>query len=222
MRSVDSAVLTALGQRQLQARNFVWVVDVSGAHSVGFWDDLGNISANYIDINTGATLSRNYIGTGGLMAVDDVILVNDITIRTITLSLSQIDINVTNFVRGYNMIGATVEVHRGLFNPGTYQLVAPLEARLVGFMDTMEIVDPSENQAGNIKVTVTSHTRALTRSNTDTSTDNSQKVRNATDDFFKDVGVVSAWQIFWGTNKGSVVANAATTQTGYVDPNATT
>jgi hypothetical protein len=219
MRSVDSAIVTALGARQLKARNFVWVADLTGAHTLGIWDDVGTVTASYIDITTGNTLSRSYTGAGGLLSVDSIVLMNDITIRNINIELSNLDSNVINLVRTYNMRGATIEIHRGLFTIGTEILVAPLTPRFAGFMDSLEIIDPSEGQNGSVKVTAVSHTRALTRTNTDTSSNESQKLRLSTDTFFKDVGVVSSWQVFWGTNKGTVTDNQVIPQDNTFDQN---
>jgi hypothetical protein len=167
----------------------------------------------------GNTLSRDYVGAGGLVTVDNIVLTSDITVRNVDLGLSQIDTTIANLVRGYNMRGGLVEIHRGLFNVSSFVLVAPLAPRFVGFIDSMEIIDPSENQSGGIKITAVSHTRELTRTNTDTSSNESQKLRSSTDTFFKDVGVVSAWQVFWGTNKGTVPDNQVITDDSIPDQN---
>ncbi len=207
MRTVDSDVLTALAKGELQARNFIWMHgkdDSNVDHTLGLWDDIGTITANYIDIDTGGTSSRVYVGTGTLLSIDDIPLTSDISVRTINVNLSQVNSTVINMVRGYNVRGGAVEIHRGLFNPGTFLLVAPAVPRFVGFIDTMTITDPTENNEGSISLSLVSHTRELTRTNTDVCSDASQKLRSATDTFYQDVATVGTWQIYWGEKKGTV------------------
>lgn len=211
MRDIDPTVLTALGARTIKARNFVWLTgkdNLGASHSAGFWDEVGTVTASYVDFNTGLTSSRDYTGAGSLLSIDPIALVNDVSVRTITIGLSQVDTAVADAVRGYNVRGGAIEVHRGLFNPGTYKLVAPLSPRFIGFIDTMTITDPKEGQSGNITLNVVSHTRELTRINTDVCSDPSQKLRDSSDNFYKDIGVVGKWQIFWGQKRGSIGKSA--------------
>jgi hypothetical protein len=44
----------------------------------------------------------------------------------------------------------------------------------------------------------------MTRSNPDTRSDASQRVRAADDNFYQDTAVVSEWQHFWGSASGEV------------------
>lgn len=210
MRTVSSATLAALGAGMVKKRDFVWVTgydfNTRAPFSTGFWNDIGNIAAPYIDVNDGSTQSRTYYGAGTLLTMDPIPLVADITVRNFKIGLSQIDSTVANLVRGYDVHGAPIEVHRGIFNPGTFQLVDPAEVRFVGFIDTMDIVDPKEGADGSIAITCVSHTRLLTRINTSVRSDTDQKLRNASDTFYKDTPTVGDWQIWWGQAKGSVNA----------------
>lgn len=213
MREVDDATQAALAARALVARDFILVTGKSFAdgtiRTVGFWSDFGTITVSVIDGDTGEAVSHDYIGTATLMAIDDIPLTADVTIRTINASLSQINEAVTDEVRGYDLKQAPVQIHRGLFDPTTRNLVAPPRPRFVGFVDKCVITTPQEGNDGSIVLTMTSHTQELTRFNTDKCSDDSQKARHANDAFYQDMAVVGNWQVFWGQASGSAAAPAS-------------
>jgi len=55
-----------------------------------------------------------------------------------------------------------------------------------------------------VTLTCTSNTSELTRTNPDTRSDASQRLRNPADDFFVDAAVVGQWVQFWGREGGEV------------------
>jgi hypothetical protein len=213
VRDLSGANYTALQQRQLMARDFIWFVvkDRITALPVtdGYWSDVGPISAQIINPDTGGTETRSFAGAGSLIQISDVPLVSTITVQNIRVTLSQVADRVNNLVRGYECKQGRVEIYRGLFDPNTRLLVAPAVPRFVGTIDEAPITTPQEGESGDVTLTCTSNTSELTRSNPDTRSDASQRVRSATDNFYQDTAVVGNWQHFWGRAQGAVDAITA-------------
>jgi hypothetical protein len=206
MRDIDSGTQAALDARAIVARDFIWITGKpfagGPAESIGFWSDLGTVTATVIDGETGDEVSRDYIGAGTLLAIDDIPLTSDVNIRTINVTLSQISDSVAGAARGYDLKQGPVEIHRGLFDPVTRNLVSAPLPRFVGFIDKCIIVTPQEGAEGSIQLSMTSHTQELTRANSEKCSDDSQQRRAAGDAFYKDVGTVGDWDMFWGQEKG--------------------
>ncbi|TKT78430.1 hypothetical protein [Aquamicrobium sp. LC103] len=215
MRYLSPQNAAALAGRRLVARDFLWIVardrSTGNPFPYGFWSDVGDVSAQVLLPETGVPTLRNFEGSGSLISVSDIVAVNNVTVRTVTVEMSQIDPAVENIVRGYDLKQAKVEIYRGLFSVSSRQLVAPAPCRFDGFVDEVEIRTPAENEAGSITLTCTSHTQEMTRANADTRSDDSQRKRLATDNFFQDVSVVGDWEMPWGT-KSIKVEGAAKSQ----------
>lgn len=206
-RALSAEVQTALQQNKLVARDFLWIIarDRTDGSPVtaGLWSDIGTITAAVIDPLTGGSQSRDWIGAGTLISISDIPLVQGITVQQITVTMSQVNDYVNDYVRTYDCKQAQVQVFRGLFDPDTRELVAPATPRFSGFVDSGPITTPAEGNEGSITFTCTSNTQELTRANSDTSSDASQRLRSSTDNFFQDVAVVGEWQFFWGRNQGT-------------------
>lgn len=198
----------ALRARQLVARDFLWLVvrDRSTGAPVteGLWSDVGNVSAQVIDPDTGLVDTRNWYGSGSLVAIDDIPMVSNLSVQNVNIRLSQIDDRINDLVRLYDAKQGRVEIYRGLFDPASRQMVAPAECRFVGFIDQIEIQTPSEHQEGSVTLTCASHTQEMTRGNPDTRSDASQRLRHPIDNFFQDAGTAGEWEIFWGSVRGKV------------------
>ncbi len=209
-RALDSGSYTALQQRRLVARDFIWFVvhnRTTGAAVVdGYWSGTGSMTADIIDPDTGNTLTRTWAGAYALIQISDIALVSSLTVQTISVVLSQVSDRVNNLVRTYECKQGRVEIYRGLFDPETRLLVAPATPRFVGTIDEAPVTTPAEGGEGNVTLTCTSNTQELTRSNPDTRSDASQRLRSGTDDFLADVVVVGGWQHFWGRGQGPVEA----------------
>lgn len=207
-RNVSAENLAALEARQLVARDFLWIVarsrDDGSPVTEGLWSDVGDVSAAVLNPDTGLSVTRTWRGSGTLVTMDDIPLVANLTVQTVTIRLSQILDRINQLVRDYDCQQARVEVYRGLFDPNTRQMVAPAECRFVGFVDKIEIKTPSENEEGGVDLICASHTQEMTRSNPDTRSHESQQRRNAADTFYKDTAVVGDWELFWGSIKGKV------------------
>jgi len=202
--------MAALEARALLARDFIWFVvrdrTTGAAVTDGMWSDVGDVTAEVINPDTGLAVSRTFYGSGTLIQCDDIPLVANMTIQNVTVRMSQVAERVEALVRTYDIKQARVEIYRGLFDPSTRALVSPAVCRFVGFVDEVRIDTPSENEDGAVTLTCVSHTQEMTRSNPDTRSHESQKRRSATDTFFVDASVVGDWEHYWGKTKGKVAA----------------
>lgn len=207
-RPISSGNLAALGARTIFARDFLWIEAkerISRAKvTVGFWSDVGDLSANVRNPDTGSVVTRNWYGSGTLIGIDDIPLVCNVTVQTISIRMSQLDELVAQAVRGYDCKQARVEVYRGLFDPYSRRMVDAAECRFVGFIDDIDIKTPAENEDGGTVLQCKSHTQEMTRANPDTRNDASQKLRSAIDNFYQDTAVVGEWQMFWGQEQGKL------------------
>jgi len=207
-RSLSAETLAALAARSLVPRDFLWIVartrDTGAPISVGFWSDLQNVTAQVIDPDTDLAVTRTFYGAGGLISISDIPLVAVLTVQNVTISMSQLDEMVEQAVRDYDVKQARIEIHRGLFDPDSRTLVAPAFCRWVGFVDTIQIKTPAENEDGGVTLNCVSHTQEMVRSNPDTRSHESQKLRDPNDDFFIDANVVGDWDHDWGQISGKV------------------
>ncbi len=212
-RFISGEHFTALQARELVARDFLWLVvrdrETGLPVTDGLWSDVGNITADVIDPDTGLADERNWYGSGTLVAIDDIPMVANLTVRNVNIRLSQIDDHINTLVRFYDAKQARVEIYRGLFDPDSREMVAPAECRFVGFVDQIEIQTPSENEEGSTTLICASHTQEMTRGNPDTRSDATQKLRGSTDNFFQDAGTTGSWELFWGSEKGVVPTQPA-------------
>jgi len=208
VRQISPENLAALQARQLVARDFLWLVvraRSTGAQVTdGLWSDVGNVSADVIDPDTGLVDTRDWYGSGTLVAIDDIPMVSNLSVQNVSIRLSQIDDRINDLVRLYDAKQGRVEIYRGLFDPNSRQMVAPAECRFVGFIDQIEITTPSENEEGSVTLVCASHTQEMTRGNPDTRSDATQKLRSPTDNFFQDTSTAGEWEVFWGSEKGKV------------------
>lgn len=204
MRVISGSNQTALAARALVARDFIWFTvrdRSSGAlASVGFWSDIETVSGVSVLGQDGSTVTRTYIGAGSLIAVDDIPAVSTIQVQDIRIRMSQLNESVENAIRGYDIRQGGVQIHRGLFDPVTRQLVSPAFIRFVGFVNTVEIKTPSENEDGYVELVCVSHTQELMRANPATRSHADQQKRANGDDFFVDAAVVGNWKKTWGEN----------------------
>lgn len=207
-RYVSPENQAALQARQLVARDFLWLVvrdrETGFPVTEGLWSDVGNVSAQVINPDTGLVDTRDWYGSGTLVAIDDIPMVANLSVQNVTIRLSQIDDRINDLVRLYDAKQGRVEIYRGLFDPNSRQMVAPAECRFVGFIDQIEIQTPSENEEGSVTLTCASHTQEMTRGNPDTRSDASQRLRHPTDNFFQDASTAGEWSVFWGSERGVV------------------
>lgn len=213
MKTISSANQTALAARRLMPRDFLSITARNRStglpETVNFWSDLANVSALVIDPDTGLSSLRDFRGAGSLIQISDIPAVAGVTVQQVTIQLSQLDEQVEEAVRLYDIKQGRVEIHTGLLDPDSRKLVDPAEPLFVGFVDDVRIVTPAENEDGGVTITCTSHTQEMARSNPATRSHADQQVRWVGDAFFIDAAVVSEWDHYWG----AVGSNATQVQT---------
>jgi hypothetical protein len=207
MKQLTSGELSALAQQSVSLRNLVWIVAknrTTGAkQSMGFWNDVGTRGISVIDALTGQTVTRNFIGAGSLLNVDDVVATAELQVRELQVVLSGIDANVANAVRGYDARLAPCQVYRLMLNALTGNPVAPARCRFVGVVDSLVINDPRPGGQGRVTLQLVSQMRELSRANPDMTSDDSQKGRAAgagltTDRFYQYANAITKWTVAWG------------------------
>jgi hypothetical protein len=208
-RSMSAENFTAIQQRRIVPRDFIWLIarDRSTGAPVaeGVWSGQGDLNAAVIDPHTGGSVVRQFFGSGSLVTVGDIPLVQGIAVQTLTITLSQLDAAVNDYFRTNDLKQAEIQIFRGFLDPDTRLLVAPATPRFVGYIDDAPLKTPKENTSGGITITATSNTQELTRANSDTRSDASQRIRSASDNFYQDTAVCGGWQVFWGLASGTVV-----------------
>jgi hypothetical protein len=207
-RAISTENYNALTARKLIARDFVWFIvrdlDTGNPVTDGYWSDVGSITCDVIDPETGSTVTRTFVGASGLISISDIPIVSNLTVQTITLTLAQAADRVNDLVRGYDCKQGKVQVFRGLFDASTRAMIAPAFPRFAGTIDEAPITTPKEGDSGDVVLTCTGNTQELTRSNPDTRSPASQKLRDPDDDFFRHVATVSDWQQYWGKDSGTM------------------
>lgn len=210
MRQISSENQVALQENRLIARDFLWIIARernSGLPvSVGFWSDIEDASVFVVDPDTLQPVIRPYKAAGGLISIDAIPAVSVIEVQDIAIKMSQLDELVEQAVRLYDIKQARVEIHRGLFDPDTRNLISPAVVRFVGFVNQVQISTPQENSDGGVTLTCVSHTQELTRANPATRSHEDQKTRDSSDIFFIDAATVSEWDIQWGESSTATKA----------------
>lgn len=207
MRPIDPAVIAALQTGRIVERRLIWITakdrDTGDPQPVGFWSDVGSVTAPVVDALSGATVSRDF--HAGLASIGTIRLATGLTVREVTASFAANVATVELAFRGYDPKRAAVQIYRGLFDPATRSLIEAAESRFAGFIDRVDFNRGAEGEVSSVEVTLVSHARELTRINTETRSDESQKARTGgADRFYRHAGVAHKWKMFWGEAKPKV------------------
>jgi hypothetical protein len=204
MFSLDAAEITALQQPVIDSRNFVWITakdrDTGDPVPMGFWSDGGIFACEVKDALTGSTVEREFAG-GGLVSVSSIPRSVGLAVRRVEVVLSAIDADAETAFRTYSIRQAPIQIYRGLFTPGTFNLVAPAKPVFVGYVDEAPVITPAEGGAAKVTLQCVSHTVELTRKNPDVRSHESQQRRAPGDDFYKDVNTVGDREVPWGEHR---------------------
>lgn len=214
MRSIDPGTLTALSRGSIILRHFLWITPrdlTTGAQAspVGLWNDVGARVVNAIDGTTGATVARTYQGSGKIAGVDQLVMEVGIAVRTCGVTLNILDPAVEQLVRGFELRKAPVEWHFGLMDTESRNLVAAIIPLFVGFINTSRIMTPNENGEAGSSLELVSETRRLTKRSGDKRSDESQRRRSPSDDFFRYAEAMRSREVFWGMRKAGVQTGTA-------------
>ncbi len=92
-KTLDSDNYAALQAGQLVSRDFLWLIvrDRTSGDPVtdGYWSDVGTITCDVVDPETGGTQSREFFGADGLISISDIPLVSSLTVQNVTIELAR-------------------------------------------------------------------------------------------------------------------------------------
>lgn len=212
MYYMTSDELAAIVQRKVARRTFVRLFgktrDTASPVEFCYWTDGGSITVNVVDGLTGSTVERTFVG-GAIAKMGSISLITGIKVRNVEIEFSGVDDTVDAMIRTYDLRGGSVQIHRGWFNPDTLTLISPARCRFVGFVDEAPVSNGKVGEAAKVTVSCVSHTRELTKRSNLVRSHESQTARSPGDAFYKDVAVVSDWDIAWGQARKKAGADAS-------------
>jgi hypothetical protein len=181
-------------------RNFVLVT--KGEDSWGFTDYGEDVILNIVDGETGGTVSRSYYGDNApIVSMDPMPLKIGLEVDTTEIVLGQLHPAVLDMVRGHDIRGAQVQVHRAYLSRVSMLPVAAPRIRRLGQVNGAPIETPAAGGFGSVTLQVVSHTRELTRINPAKRSDEQQRLRSD-DRFRRYSGTAGKWEVWWGEARG--------------------
>lgn len=181
------------------SRNFVLVT--KGSDRWGFTDYGEDVTLNIVDGETGSTVSRAYFGDNApIVSIDPMPLKIGLEVDTTEIVLGQLHPAVLDMVRGHDIRGAQVQVHRAYLSRVSMLPVAAPRIRRLGQVNGAPIETPAPGGFGSVTLQVVSHTRELTRTNPAKRSDEQQRLRDG-DRFRRYSGTAGKWEIWWGEGR---------------------
>lgn len=212
MRSQLPANAEALLGRTVFPRDFMQITvrdRATGAPVVErLWSDRFDVVAPVVNIDTGAIESFTWQGAYGLVETSDLIFVSNLTVAEATITMSAYGVDVDRLLRLYDPARGLVRLYRGFLNVDTGLLVAPAEQIYQGEIDHIDLPTGADGEEAYATLTVLA-SQELTRANTETRSDASQRIRNSIDRFFEYAAKVPEWVMWWGQQKGTVAADTS-------------
>lgn len=207
MRNVDSATAAAYQSRRAHIpRYFVWIEAKNrtsgGLETMGLWNGDDTVDVSVVNPDTGLPVTRTYHAAGALLNIDPIPAVSDLSVRTIQIGLSQINAAVQQAIRGYDPRLAKVQIHRGMLDLDTREVIGYPVPLWDGQVNGSPIETPAVGQEGGIALQVVSHTRMLTRTNAAKRSDETQKLRQG-DRLRRYSDTAGEWAFWWGEEKAS-------------------
>ena len=180
-------------------RDFVWISALNTTtdliENIGLWSGSVPVTVNVIQPSDGATVSRVYQGLAGLMAVPSIPMTMKLEVRSIKLTFSNLSLEILNAVLVFNPKNQPIEIHRGLLDPATMNLVDPAECRFDGLINKAPFKRARSGNDGQVILECQSHARTLAKGNPAKLSDEFHKRRSG-DRFGRYYDVVP--KIVWG------------------------
>lgn len=195
MKSWTTGRLAARTSRAgLKTRLLIWIAarnrDTGALEGIGFWngDDHQTIAG------------RPYFGAENLQSVGPLVSEVGLLIRYLDTNFAGVTPEILQAVRGYDMKGAAVELHRVDFDLVTDELIDSPERMFKGWVNKSIVNTPPSGSAGaTVDLTLASASRALTRTLTTKFSDASQRLRDEDDGFFSYAEIMA--QPMWGARQ---------------------
>lgn len=205
MKDFSDEEIAAYSSRTIIKRNliYVWAIDreTGETREFGFWDGTGDATLDCLDGVAAAVVARDFSARGALLQVGSIPQTNDLTVQSVQVTLSQLNADVTNALRGYDLRQAEIQIYRAVFNPENPRaMVAPARCRFAGFINGAPTVQPPVGGQAAVTLECVSCSRELTTANTDLRSDESQQRRATGDRLFQYVAATGSVDVFWGQN----------------------
>lgn len=216
----DPTTITALASGALILRDFLTVNGwtLGGEAAVfGYWTGEDNVAVNVVPAGAVTPVSRNFLGGATLLDVPAIVDAIGLEARSVTFGLDHISKAVgspMDMVFGHNVRVARVELHRGVFDPETWNLVADPHLLFAGRVDGASVDDAAAGGEGGLSLNAIGDAIDLTRTSPAMESDEQQRLRDG--DRFRrwgdTAGQIDRW---WGTVRGSAeTTNNATSRGG--------
>lgn len=197
MRAYSTATRAALDATALVARPLIWIRAVDRETLVeeplGLWP--GDDHREFV-VNGEA---RTYYAAGSVLGVDAITYQSGLSVRMQRITLSAISPEVAIAIRGYEPRHAPVEIHRALFDPVSYQLVAEPHRLFKGYIDKLTVKTAAIGGQSTVEVSLASSARALTVPLNRKRSDESLRARAPADGFRKYATVAATVSVKWGS-----------------------
>jgi len=206
MRNANPAFIAALANAPrdgLDVRRFLYVRaktrdPVPEIVPIGLWTGDDDVTVAVMDGLTGVPQSRTYYGVGTALVIPKIPRVSDLTVQSIEVKISQLDIVNQIMVRENNVRFAKVDIHEGIISPASGVLVSPPEIAFLGEVDGDPIDTPEAGGEGSITLEIVSDAiRSLTRINPAKRADSYQSLRSG-DRFSRYSNLTERIKVAWG------------------------
>ncbi len=196
MRDYGTAIETQLSSSSnVMIRSLVWIAaknrDTGATENAGFWNGRGDIS-----FTIGGQV-RTYTGAGTLLQVSPIMGAVGLDVQMHQLGLSKIPAEVAQLIYGYDARLAPIEVHQVHYDPVKGTVLGSPVRILKGWIDEMPVPTAAEGGTEDVKVTVASASRALTRTLTVKKSDEAQRRIDANDRGREYAAISGAVGVFW-------------------------
>jgi hypothetical protein len=174
--------LTNASTRGIVPRDFVWIAALNTTTDeieyIGLWSGNVPVTVDVIRPSDGATVSRVYQGMADLMKVPPIPMSMKLEVRSIKLVFSNLSPEVVNATLVFNPKSQPIQIHRGLLDPATMNLVDPARCRFDGLTNRAPFKRAKAGNDGQVILECQSHARTLAKGNPAKLSDEFSKRRN--------------------------------------------
>jgi hypothetical protein len=204
----DVDTITALSADGIVVRDLLTVhgKTLGGSPSeFAYWTGEDNVAINVVPPGATTPVSRNFRGGATLLDVPAIVDAIGVEPRTVTIGLDHISTSAgspMDMVFGNNVRVARVEMHRALFDPDTWNLVATPHLIFAGRVDGAAVDDAAAGGEGGLSLDVVNSAIDLTKTNPAMESDEQQRRRDG-DRFRQHSDTAAQIERWWGQAKGS-------------------
>lgn len=202
----DIETITALERGDLVMRDF-WTAHgktkAGAPKSLAYWTGEDNVAVNVVPPGATTPVSRNFTGGGTLLVVPEIVDAIGLEARTVSFGFDHISKAADgpmDMVFGHNVRVARIELHRGLFDPDTWNLVSAPHVLFSGRFDGAEVDDAAAGGEGGLQVNAVNSAIDLTFVSHAMDSDEQQRQRDG-DRFNRYADTAIDVPFWWGQEK---------------------